>query len=107
MWRLTPTNNLTKERIETARLTQKDEPNCRAEQFETAIRFKTKHNANLGANLMAQQSSKDIKDEAVPYAQAYRCMGENLDGTSLQSQGQAAKATQDEKGGALSQAKKK
>jgi hypothetical protein len=40
-------DNLTKERIETARLTQKDQE-LQAEQFETAIRLQNEAQRNLG-----------------------------------------------------------
>ena len=43
---LNATNNLTKERIETARLTQKDEQ-LQSEQFETAIRLQNEAQRNL------------------------------------------------------------
>ena len=46
---LNATNNLTKERIETARLTQKDEQ-LQAEQFETAIRLQNEAQRTLGVN---------------------------------------------------------
>ena len=46
---LNATNNLTKERIETARLTQKDEQ-LQAEQYETAIKLQNEAQRNLGAN---------------------------------------------------------
>ena len=46
---LNATNNLTKERIATAQLTQKDEQ-LQAEQFETAIRLQNEAQRNLGAN---------------------------------------------------------
>jgi hypothetical protein len=46
---LNATNNLTKERIATAQLTQKDEQ-LQAEQFETAIKLQNEAQRNLGAN---------------------------------------------------------
>ena len=46
---LNATNNLTKERIETARLTQKDEQ-LQAEQYETAIRLQNEAQRNLGVS---------------------------------------------------------
>jgi hypothetical protein len=46
---LNATNNLTKERIATAQLTQKDEQ-LQAEQYETAIRLQNEAQRNLGAN---------------------------------------------------------
>ena len=46
---LNATNNLTKERIETARLTQKDEQ-LQAEQYETAIKLQNEAQRNLGVN---------------------------------------------------------
>jgi len=46
---LNATNNLTKERIETARLTQRDEQ-LQAEQFETAIRLQNEAQRTLGVN---------------------------------------------------------
>ena len=45
---LNASNNLTKERIETARLTQKDQE-LQTEQFETAIRLQNEAQRNLGA----------------------------------------------------------
>ena len=44
---LNSVNNLTKERIETARLTQRDEA-LQSEQFETAIRLQQEAQRNLG-----------------------------------------------------------
>ena len=44
---LNSVDNLTKERIETARLTQKDQE-LQAEQFETAIRLQQEAQRNLG-----------------------------------------------------------
>ena len=46
---LNATNNLTKERIETARLTQRDEQ-LQAEQYETAIKLQNEAQRNLGVN---------------------------------------------------------
>ena len=46
---LNATNNLTKERIETARLTQRDEQ-LQAEQFETAIRLQNEAQRTLGVS---------------------------------------------------------
>ena len=46
---LNATNNLTKERIATAQLTQKDEQ-LQAEQYETAIRLQNEAQRTLGAN---------------------------------------------------------
>jgi hypothetical protein len=46
---LNATNNLTKERIETARLTQRDEQ-LQAEQFETALKLQNEAQRNLGVN---------------------------------------------------------
>jgi hypothetical protein len=46
---LNATNNLTKERIATAQLTQKDEQ-LQAEQFETAIKLQNEAQRNLGVN---------------------------------------------------------
>jgi hypothetical protein len=44
---LNSVDNLTKERIETARLTQKDQE-LQAEQFDTAIRLQQEAQRNLG-----------------------------------------------------------